>query len=113
MLTIEFSLNLFMLGAIVIVSALVGFSIRSRQLVRSRLRVAALEKEMLSNYAEILELQRDYINMESQLKDFHIPVIPIKSKMKDIQEENSGIPDISLRKKLLSGENLFKQSVAK
>jgi hypothetical protein len=112
MLTIEFSINLLILGAIIITSALTGFSIRTRQLVKNRLRIVELEREMLNNYAEILDLQKDYINMESKLRDYHIPVIPIKTVLKEAQSENEKIPDISLRKKLLSKENLLRQSVA-
>jgi hypothetical protein len=112
MLTIEFSLNVLILGLIVVVSALVGYSIKSRQTSKTRGRIAELEEEMLNNYAEILELQKDYLSMESKLRDFQIPVIPIKTVVKESQEENQKFPDISLRKKLLDKNNLIKQSVA-
>ena len=111
MLTFEFNINLLILGAVVLASVLIGFSMKTRQLVRNRLRIVELEKEMLNNYAEILELQKDYINMESKLRASHIPVIPIKTVLKDAQDGNEKIPDISLRKKLLSKENLLRQSV--
>jgi hypothetical protein len=112
MLTIEFSLNVLILGLIVGVSAIIGYCIRSRQTTKSRDRIAELEEEMLNNYAEILELQKDYLSMESKLRDFQIPVIPIKTIVKESQEENQKFPDISLRKKLLGKENEIKQSVA-
>jgi hypothetical protein len=112
MLTIEVSLNILVLILIVAVSALTGYGIRSRQLAKTRDRISELEEEMLSNYAEILDLQKDYLNMESKLKDFQIPVIPIKTVVKENQEENEKFTDISLRKKLLGKENLIKQSVA-
>jgi hypothetical protein len=112
MLTIEFTLNVLMLGLIVLFSALVGYSIKSRQTAKSRGRIAELEEEMLNNYAEILELQKDYLNMESKLRDFQIPVIPIKTVVKENQDESQKFPDISLRKKLLDKNNLITQSVA-
>src|ERR1035437_3886098 len=108
MLTIEFSLNVLILGLIVVVSALTGYGVRARQIVRRRARIAELEEEMLNNYAEILELQKDYLSMESKLRDFQIPVIPIKTVVKETQEESQKFPDISLRKKLLDKENGIK-----
>jgi ABC-type siderophore export system fused ATPase/permease subunit len=110
--TIELSLNVFILGMIVVVAAFLGYSVRSRQLAKSRVRIADLEEEMLNNYAEILELQKDYLNMESKLRDFQIPVIPIKTVVKETQEESQKFPDISLRKKLLDKNSQIKQSVA-
>lgn len=112
MLTIEFSLNVVILGLIVLISAMTGYCIRARQINKGRVRIAELEEEMLNNYAEILELQKDYLSMESKLRDFQIPVIPIKTLVKETQEESQKFPDISLRKKLLGKENLIKQSVA-
>jgi hypothetical protein len=112
MLTLEFSLNILILAGIVIISVLAGFSLRGRQVTKSRQKIVALEREMLSNYAEILELQKDYLHMESKLRDFQIPVIPIKSVVKDVLEENQKLPEISLRKKLLIKESLLHHSFA-
>jgi len=43
------------------------------------------------------------------LQDIQIPVIPMKTSIKEEQDRKT-VPDISLRKKLLSKENLQKQS---
>lgn len=112
MLTLEFSLNILIIAGIVIASVFSGFNLRRRQVVKSKHRIAELEREMLRYDAEILELQKDYLYVESKLRDFQIPVIPIKSIVKDVQDENQKVPEISLRKKLLVKENLLKQSVA-
>jgi hypothetical protein len=111
MLSIEFSINILVLALIVIVSVLVGFALRAKQLSKSRAKIEQLEREILNNYAEILALEKENTGMESKLQDIQIPVIPIKTAMKD-DLENEKFPDVSLRKKLLSKENLTQQSVA-
>jgi len=112
MLSIEFSINILVLALIVIVSALVGFVLRARQLSKSRAKIEELEREILSNYAEILILEKENSGMESKLQDIQIPVIPINTTKKDDLLEKDNFPDVSLRKKLLSKENLTQQSVA-
>jgi hypothetical protein len=77
-----------------------------------KMRVGELEQEMLNSDAEILELQKDYLLVESQLRDFQIPVIPIKTLVKDSPDEKEKYQEISLRKKLLGKENLLQHSVA-
>jgi len=110
--TIEFTVNILVLAAMLIGSLLVGLGIRSRQVMKGRLRIEELENEMLSNYAEILDLQKEHAAMESKLRDFEIPVIPIKTVVKEGLEENDKFQDVSLRKKLLSKDNILHSSVA-
>lgn len=55
-----------------------------------------LETEMISNHAEILELQKEYITMELKLRGINDPVIQMKPQF------NDKLPDGSLRKKMLS-----------
>jgi hypothetical protein len=112
MFAIEFSINIVVLGLLVFFAALVGFSLRYRQLLKCRTRIEELEREILNNYAEILTLEKENSGMESMLQDIQSPVIPIKTAMKEELEENQKVPDISLRKKLLTKENLLQQSVA-
>ena len=112
MLSIEFSINILVLALIVIVSALVGFGLRARQLSKSRAKIEELEREILNNYAEILALEKENTGMESKLQDIQIPVIPIKTVIKDEILEKESFPDVSLRKKLLSKANLTQPSVA-
>ncbi len=47
--------------------------------------------------------------METKLQDIKIPVIAMKATIRDEQEVNKKLPDITLRKQLLSKENLQKQ----
>lgn len=109
MFTIEFSINIFVFALVVLVAMLAGFALRSRQIVKSRSKVEELEREILNNYAHILELEKENTTIESKLQDIQIPVIPIKTTAKEEKQQFKKSPDISLRKKLLSKENLQKQ----
>ncbi len=101
-----------MLAGMLLVSGAAGFGIKNRQLSKARFRVVELEKEMLSNYAEILELQKEYISMEMRLRELQIPVIPMKAVINNDGIENDKFADITLRKKLLLKDTLKQSSVA-
>ncbi len=109
--TIEFSINIFAFALVILVSVLAGFILRRNQVVKIRTKVEELEREILNNYAHILELEKENNVMEAKLQDIQIPVIPIKTAIKVEQEQNI-LPDISLRKKLLSKENPDVQSAS-
>lgn len=85
MLAIILPINVFLLGGLLILAVSIGFLIRSGQIASLNRKVGELEKEMLTNHAEILELQRDKANLEQRLKESHIPVIPISS----VEEEKA------------------------
>jgi hypothetical protein len=94
-------------AAIVFASALAGFFLRTTQIARSRARIILLEQEIRGNHAEILELQKDFIALELKMNVSKGPVI----KMKNISKENNEkLPDVSLRKKLLTKENSQEKS---
>lgn len=77
MLAIELTLNVFLLSGIIIASFLLGFMIRRKQLGSYKKKIIELEKEMLSNYADILELQKNKALLEQNLQSSKIPVIPL------------------------------------
>jgi hypothetical protein len=108
--SIELSINILVLALIIVISALVGFSMRGKQIAKSRSKIEELEREILNNYAEILSLEKENTGMESKLQDFQSPVIQIKTAIQAESLEGDKFPDVSLRKKLLSKENLLKQS---
>lgn len=94
-------LNVFLVGALILASALLGYAYRSAQIKGWKRKVDDLEREMLSNHAEILQLQKEKVMLEQQLKETSvIPVIPISSKSEDKKVEK--IQDNTLRKKLAS-----------
>ncbi len=91
MLAIELTLSVYMMSAIIFVSFFLGFMIRRKQIKHLRKKVYDLEKEMLANHAEILELQRTKALLEQNIQSSKIPVIPLNPS-----KEESG--DKALRK---------------
>jgi len=110
MLAIPITVNLFVLvGCLAFFSGLIGFAFRSGQIKSLKNKISNLEKEMLVTHAEILELQRDKVNLELRLKESSpIPVIPINVVTEDKNADK--IPDVSMRKKLLSQKSAEKHS---
>lgn len=95
MLAIELTLNVFVFSGIVLASVFVGFMIRRNQISYLKQKIVELEKEMLSNHAEILELQKNKALLEQNLQASKIPVIPLNAA----KEENPDkLSDKALRK---------------
>jgi hypothetical protein len=103
MFTVEVITNVYVFAAILIASALAGFLLRTSQIARSRSRIIFLEQEIRDNHAEILELQKDFIALELKMNVVKGPVIKMKNVLK--AESDEKLPDVSLRKKLLTKEN--------
>jgi hypothetical protein len=74
---IELTLNVFVLTGIVFGSFVIGFLIRANQIRSLKRKIVELEKEMLNNHADILELQRSKALLEQNLQASKIPVIPL------------------------------------
>ena len=79
-----------MLIGFIVAGFTVGFLLRGAQIKKLKVKVLDLEKEMMSSHAEILELQRDRLQLEEKLKrSSNIPVIPINSKEDKLQDKSS------------------------
>lgn len=97
MLTLDFVINPVILFVAVIGGGAVGFVIGKLKLARSRSKVQELEKEMMHSHAEILELQKSYVQLENKFEQQSIPVISMKINGKDSSKENvrkTGFPEI-------------------
>jgi hypothetical protein len=81
--TLDFIVNPVIVVGAVAGGALVGFAISRVKLAKSYHRIRQLENEMISSHAEILEMQKAYVRMETRLKEQSIPVIPMKINGKD------------------------------
>jgi hypothetical protein len=109
MLAIPITVNLFLLLGCFALTGLLGFAFRSAQIRSLKSKIGLLEKEMLDAHAEVLELQKSKVKLEEQLKESSpIPVIPINV----VSEEKSAekMPDVTMRKKLLSQKSAEKHS---
>jgi hypothetical protein len=90
MLLLKFTLDLSVLIGITGIAFLWGFLLRSKQLKKHKKRVGELESEMMANHAEILELQKEKLQLEEKLKgSSNIPVIPIKVKEEKLQDKSA------------------------
>ena len=79
--------------------AIAGFLLRSTQIGKLHRRIKELEREMLQNHAEILNLQRENTELVDKLRNNTVPVIPITGTAKE--NTSDPLPDVSTRKKLL------------
>jgi hypothetical protein len=59
MLLIRINLNIFLLAALLVTAFIVGYLIRARQIAIHRKKIYELEKEMLNNHAQILDLEKE------------------------------------------------------
>lgn len=89
MLAIELTLSVFVLAGIVFVFFFLGFMIRRKQIRSLKRKIVELEKEMLSNHADILELQRNKALLEQNLQASKIPVIPLNPGKEDSPDKQS------------------------
>lgn len=89
----QFTLDLIINPIILFVAAvggtLIGLLVNRILLTRSRHRIRQLENEMISSHAEILEMQKAYVRMETRLKEQSIPVIPMKINGKENPKEKA------------------------
>jgi hypothetical protein len=78
MITFDLIINPVLLLAATIVGGLMGFLIGKAKLAKSRGKTLELEKEMMNAHAEILEMQKAYVQLENKLEEHSIPVISMK-----------------------------------
>jgi hypothetical protein len=79
------------------VAFVTGFLLRGAQLRKLKGKVSDLEAEMMASHAEILELQKDRLLLEEQLKgSSNIPVIPISVKE---EKKSDKVQEKSISKK--------------
>ena len=84
MIAIIIPVNVYMLAGSLVGAVVIGFIFRSKQIKKLRRRVGELEKDLLSNHSDILELQKEKTILEQKLKDNSSSlVIPITSVSTD------------------------------
>jgi hypothetical protein len=106
MLINEVTLNIYLLAFVLIISAFVGFAFRAKIILKYRAKIEELEREILNNYAHILDLEKETLQMETKIQDIKSPVITMKAPGKEVEVTSQKVPDISLRKQLLSKKNM-------
>jgi hypothetical protein len=112
MLTNEVTVNIYLLAFILVLSVFIGFAIRAKIILKYRAKIEQLERDILNNCAHILELERETLQMENKIQDTKIPVITMKTLNKEVEPASQKLPDISLRKQLLSNKNIEPHSAS-
>ena len=87
MITLDLIINPVILLAAIIVGVGIGLLMGRSKVAKVRAKVLEVEKEMMNAHAEILEMQKAYIQLENKLEEHSIPVIPMKINGKDNSKE--------------------------
>ncbi len=98
--------NIFLFAGLAICFTLVGYISRSSKSVSLKKKVNELEREMLICHAEILQLQREKIDLMKAMGEPTIPVISIAASKDEKNSEK--LPDVAARKKLLGSQSAIK-----
>ena len=99
MLAIQITTNIFLLAAAGIICLVLGFLLRQGQLQKSANKIIELEKEMLRNHAEIIDLHRQIDLIRNQ--DSKTGATILKLNDTSIDDAPNVLSDISGRKKML------------
>ncbi len=100
MLAIQITANILLLLSIAVSYIILGFAFRQGQLQKRDKQIVALEKEMLKNHAEIIDLYRQLEVLKSN--ELKTGATILKLKDGPTTDEQNNLPDVSARKKLLN-----------
>jgi hypothetical protein len=83
MLTFDFIINPIVVLAALFGGFLVGYAVNRSALAKRLSKITELEREMMSSHAEILEIQKAYVQLERKLDEQSSPVISMKINGKE------------------------------
>jgi|ERR1700722_8738127 hypothetical protein len=88
----DITLNIYVFLLLLGLSLIVGLWARSSQLAKKHRQIVRLEQEIHEAYAETLESQKDFSDLEIKYKDLTNPVISMKnSKLEDSPVDREGM----------------------
>ena len=90
MFTLELIINPIVLLVAGVFGIIIGYILARGMLARAKSTITKLESELLASYAETLEAQKAYIELEARLQDRSIPVIPMNINGKEITNDKFG-----------------------
>jgi len=100
----DISINILVMLPLLLIAALSGFLVRSKQLRRQKRQINELEKEMMQAYAELLEAQKDYCELKARMKDEDSPVISInETKSQELAKQQQSPDSTKVRKNGATG----------
>lgn len=80
MLQIELTLNVLLLFSLLAVVFFIGYRLGAFKMRARDKRITELEKEMLTNHAEILQLQREKVDLMKKIQETPTRVISLANK---------------------------------
>lgn len=83
MLTFDFVINPIVVLAALIGGFLVGYAVNRGMLGKKNSKIIELEEEMMNSHAEVLEIQKAYVELERKLGEQSSPVISMKINGKE------------------------------
>ena len=90
----ELSINLVTLVVVVLIAAIIGYAIRSGRTRLKQLRIRELKREIMNSHAQILELQKEFVLLESRMKNStQIPALNFRPTYNEYLEEFNSISE--------------------
>jgi hypothetical protein len=90
MFTLELIINPIVLLVAGVFGIIIGYILARGMLARAKSTITKLEAELRACYAETLEAQKAYIELEARLQDRSIPVIPMNINGKEVANDKFG-----------------------
>jgi len=86
MLNVEFTLTVLNLVLIIAGALICGYFLRSNQLKKKQFKISELRKEIVYNHAQILELQKEYVDLDKSIKVGTATVLPMTKIIAETKE---------------------------
>lgn len=84
---LELTLRVTTLLIVVFLAGMTGYAFRSGRTRRKQLRIRELKNEIMYYHAQILELEKEFVMLESQMKETtQTPVLTLKTAVKEYSE---------------------------
>jgi hypothetical protein len=96
MFSVEIPINLFALAFAMFAAGFIGFSLRGRQLKKKQFKIVELRKEMVDNHAHILELQKEYVDLEMKFYARETPVLAFNKNVRNYDIHNHEVLDSAI-----------------
>ena len=93
MLNIDLTINAIALLSIVFGAVIIGYGFRSYQIKKKQSKIQELRKEIVYNHGLILELQKEYVALESKMNSTTATVLPMNMPVKDYVEETKKVSE--------------------
>ncbi len=116
MFTMTITLPIYVVLLLIIAGVALGYAVRAGQRLKLRKTISELEEASNLDNSRILELEKETLSLETRLREWQIPVIPLKKPVSAGADPGTPkIPalDMSLRKQLLKKNNDNRHSASR